>query len=106
MKKNVTIINTSRGGLIDTAAVYEALKSGKIGFLGIDVYEEEGSIFFNDMSDQVVQDDMFMCLTTFPNVLVTGHMAFLTRRALENIAYTTLTNIEQYWNTGTCTNIL
>jgi D-lactate dehydrogenase len=96
MKDGVTIINTSRGGLIDTEAAYRALKSGKIKNLGLDVYEEEGPLFFEDHSSAIIQDDLFMRLTTFPNVLVTGHQAFLTDTALQNIAQTTLENIRQY----------
>lgn len=104
MKDGVTIINTSRGGLIDTQAVYEGLKNKKIGHLGIDVYEEEGNLFFEDMSTEIIMDDLFMRLTTFPNVLITGHQAFLTTRALKNIADVTLNNISEFENTGDCEN--
>jgi len=96
MKKGVMIINTSRGGVIDTAAVIRGLKGGKIGFLGLDVYEEEGDLFFEDLSEQIIQDDFFMRLLTFPNVVVTGHQAFFTDTALRNIAETTLQNISDY----------
>lgn len=96
MKDGVTIINTSRGGLIDTDAAYQALKSQKIGYLGLDVYEEEGDLFFEDRSTSIIQDDLFMRLITFPNVLVTGHQAFLTDTALNNIAETTLQNITAF----------
>lgn len=93
MKDGVMLINTSRGGLVDTAAAIEALKSRKIGSLGLDVYEEEASLFFQDKSDEVIQDDVFSRLLTFPNVLVTGHQAFLTHEALTNIAETTIDNL-------------
>lgn len=92
MKPGAMLINTSRGGLVDTRAVIEGLKSGRIGSLGIDVYEEEENLFFEDLSDQVIQDDVFARLLTFPNVLITGHQAFFTRDALDNIAETTLAN--------------
>lgn len=104
MKDGVFIVNTSRGALIDTVAVIEGLKSGKVGYLAIDVYEEEGGLFFQDLSSQVVQDDVFARLQTFPNVLVTGHQAFLTLRALRNIAETTLANFQEFEQTGGCKN--
>ncbi|HLO88559.1 MAG TPA: 2-hydroxyacid dehydrogenase [Nostocaceae cyanobacterium] len=104
MKPGVMIINTSRGGLIDTQAVIEGLKSGKIGYLGIDVYEQESELFFENLSDSIIQDDIFQRLTTFPNVLVTGHQAFFTKEALENIADTTLTNISYIENGLFCEN--
>lgn len=93
MKSGVMLINTSRGGLIDTAAVIEGLKAGQIGSLGLDVYEEEGDLFFEDLSQNVIQDDLFARLLMFPNVVVTGHQAFFTQNALEQIAKTTLENI-------------
>lgn len=93
MKNGVMLINTSRGGLIDTQSVIKGLKSGKIGYLGLDVYEEEGDLFFEDLSDHVLQDDVFARLLTFPNVVVTGHQAFFTETALQNIASTTIQNI-------------
>ncbi|OGW72565.1 MAG: hydroxyacid dehydrogenase [Omnitrophica bacterium GWA2_52_12] len=96
MKDGVMLINTSRGGLIDTRAVIGGLKSGKIGYLGLDVYEEEQDLFFEDLSGQVLQDDTFARLLTFPNVLITGHQAFFTSNALSNIAETTLKNIENF----------
>jgi len=96
MKDGVMIINTSRGGLIDTEALVKGLKSGKIGFLGIDVYEQEENIFFNDLSDQIIQDDLIMRLITFPNVLITSHQAFFTENAMKNIAETTVMNINQF----------
>jgi len=92
MKDGVMLINTSRGGLVDTVAVIDGLKSGKIGALGLDVYEEEADLFFEDLSDTVIQDDVFARLLTFPNVLITGHQGFFTREALQNIAETTLAN--------------
>ena len=93
MKDGVMLINTSRGELIDTRAAIRALKSGKIAYLGLDVYEEEADLFFQDLSDRVIQDDVFARLLTFPNVIVTGHQAFFTREALTKIAHTTLANI-------------
>ncbi|NLN26663.1 MAG: 2-hydroxyacid dehydrogenase [Firmicutes bacterium] len=96
MKDGVMLINTSRGALIDTQAVIEALKTGKVGYLGLDVYEEEADLFFEDLSNRVVQDDVFARLTTFPNVLVTGHQGFFTHEALTNIAETTLANVTAF----------
>lgn len=93
MKDGVMIINTSRGAVIDTAAAIAALKTGKIGYLGLDVYEQEGDLFFKDLSAQIIQDDVFERLLTFPNVLVTGHQGFFTEEALTNIAQTTLQNL-------------
>lgn len=106
MKQGVMIINTSRGALIDTHAVIEAIKTGQVGYLGLDVYEEEGDLFFEDLSDRVIQDDTFSRLLTFPNVLITGHQAFFTEEALHNIADTTLSNISQFEQTGTSDNIV
>ncbi len=96
MKTGVMLINTSRGALIDTQAVLEALKSGQIGYLGLDVYEEESDLFFEDLSTTVIKDDVFARLLTFPNVLITGHQAFFTRNALERIAEVTLSNISNF----------
>lgn len=93
MRDGVMLINTSRGALIDTLAVIEQLKSGRIGFLGIDVYEEEERLFFQDLSDEVITDDVFTRLLTFPNVLVTAHQGFFTHEALQQIAATTLENL-------------
>lgn len=93
VRPGVMLVNTSRGALIDTVAVVEALKTGRIGGLGIDVYEEEERLFFEDLSDQVITDDVFMRLLTFPTVLVTAHQGFFTREALEQIATTTLRNL-------------
>ena len=94
MKEGVMLINTSRGGLVDTKAVIEGLKSGKIGYFGIDVYEEEEGLFFEDHSEDILQDDVIARLMTFPNVLITSHQAFLTETALTNIAETTIYNLD------------
>ncbi|TRX59911.1 2-hydroxyacid dehydrogenase [Fulvivirga sp. M361] len=104
MKNGVMLINTSRGGLIDTKILVKALKSGKIGYLGIDVYEQEEAIFFKDLSDQIVQDDLIMRLITFPNVLITSHQAFFTDTAMQNIASTSLGNITAFFNAGKIQN--
>jgi D-lactate dehydrogenase len=96
MKRGVMLINTSRGALVDTGAVIRALKSGKIGLLGLDVYEEEADLFFEDLSTQVIQDDVFARVLTFPNVVITAHQAFFTRQALEAIAHDTLANITAF----------
>jgi D-lactate dehydrogenase len=93
MRDGVTLVNTSRGLLVDTVAVIEALKSGKIGLLGLDVYEEEADLFFDDLSDRVLRDDVFTRLLTFPNVVITGHQAFFTVEALQSIAETTIGNL-------------
>ena len=96
MKPSAILINTSRGGLVDTRAVIDGLKSGKSGDLGLDVYEEEEELFFEDLSADVIQDDTFMRLLTFPNVLITGHQAFFTSNALEEIARVTAANIAAF----------
>lgn len=96
LKPGAMIINTSRGGLIDTKAAIGGLKSGQIGSLGIDVYEEEADLFFEDMSESVIQDDVFARLVTFPNVVVTGHQGFFTQNALEAIANVTVENLKQF----------
>lgn len=96
MRHGVMLINTSRGALVDTAAVIDALKSGRVGHLGLDVYEEESDLFFEDLSDKVIHDDVFSRLLTFPNVLITGHQAFFTEEALGNIAGTTIDNITAF----------
>ena len=93
MKPGVMLINTSRGALVDTPAVIAGLKAGKIGYLGLDVYEEEADLFFEDLSGRVIQDDTFMRLLTFPNVLITSHQAFFTANALEEIARVTMANL-------------
>jgi D-lactate dehydrogenase len=96
MKYGVMLINTSRGALVDTRAVIDALKSGRLGALGLDVYEEEEGLFFEDFSGQVITDDVFARLLTFPNVLITGHQGFFTAEALHNIADTTLANVTAF----------
>lgn len=103
MKRGSMLINTGRGALVDTPALIEALKSGQLGYLGLDVYEEEADIFFADRSDQPLQDDVLARLLTFPNVIITAHQAFLTREALAGIAQTTLANIAA-WRAGTPVN--
>lgn len=96
MKPGMMLINTSRGGLLDTKAAIAGLKSGKIGYLGIDVYEQETHLFFQDLSNTVIQDDDFQLLQSFPNVVITAHQAFFTQNALQSIAETTLTNICEF----------
>ncbi len=96
MKQGVMLINTSRGGLVDTVAAIQALKTGKLGYLGLDVYEEEADLFFQDLSDRVIPDDVFARLMTFPNVLITAHQAFFTAEAMDRIATTTLTNLDGF----------
>jgi D-lactate dehydrogenase len=95
MKKGVMLINTSRGGLIDTKSVIDALKSKHIGYLGIDVYEQEEKLFFRDLSANIIEDDTIQRLTSFPNVLVTAHQAFFTAEALQQIADVTLNNVKE-----------
>ena len=104
MKPGVMLVNTSRGGLIDSRAIIDGLKSKKIGYLGLDVYEQEENLFFEDLSNEVIQDDLFQRLLTFPNVIVTGHQAFFTENALENIAETTLANIKDFEEDKPCPN--
>jgi D-lactate dehydrogenase len=96
MKQNVMLINTSRGALIDSKALVQCLKSGKIGSAGLDVYEEEADIFFHDISGEVLTDDVFARLTTFNNVVITAHQAFLTKEALSKIAQTTLQSLAEF----------
>lgn len=101
VKPGVMIVNTSRGGLIDTEAAIEALKDGRIGYLGLDVYEEEEALgFFQDRSADIISDDTFARLLTFPNVLITAHQGFFTEEALANIAETTLANLTAFEQTG------
>lgn len=104
MRQGVILINTSRGALIDSQALVQGLKSGTIGGACLDVYEEEETLFFEDYSDTIVQDDLLVTLISMPNVLVTGHQAFLTREALSDIAQVTLTNLEDYFDGRTLTN--
>lgn len=99
MKPGVMLINTSRGGLVDTRAVIQGLKTGRIGYLGLDVYEEEAGLFFEDRSDDILQDDVIARLMTFPNVLITSHQGFLTDTALTNIADTTFAALDA-WSAG------
>ena len=103
MQRGAMLINTGRGALVDTPALIEALKSGQLGYLGLDVYEEEAQLFFEDRSDLPLQDDVLARLLTFPNVVVTAHQAFLTKEALGAIAQTTLDNITS-WAAGTPQN--
>lgn len=106
MKDGVMIINTSRGGLIDSVAAIEALKQQKIGALGMDVYENERDLFFEDKSNDVIQDDVFRRLSSCHNVLFTGHQAFLTEEALTSISATTMQNIAQLKKGEPCPNIV
>lgn len=98
MKDGVMIINTSRGALINTIDAIKGLKKKKIGYLGIDVYEQEEGLFFNDLSENIIQDEVIMRLMSFPNVLITAHQAFFTREALEQIAKVTIDNILDFKN--------
>ena len=104
MKQGVMLINTSRGGLVETRAVIQALKDNRIGALGLDVYEEEEALFFEDRSAHAIPDDVFARLLTFPDVIVTGHQAFFTQEALSNIAATTMENLTQMERTGATEN--
>lgn len=96
MKTGVMLVNTGRGKLIDTKAIIEGLKSKKIGYLALDVYEQEEDFFFEDLSNEIIADDLLQRLITFPNTIVTSHQAFLTETALDNIAKTTLSNITNF----------
>lgn len=98
MKNGAMLINTGRGALINTKDAIKALKDGKLGYLGIDVYEQETNIFFRDLSEEIMQDEVFARLMTFPNVLVTAHQAFFTSEALEQIAIITLNNLADFEN--------
>lgn len=106
MKQGVMIVNTGRGALIDTGAVIDGLKRGRIGSMALDVYEEEGRLFFEDRSQQIIDDDVFARLLTFPNVLITAHQAFLTREALDAIATTTLANVSAVLAGDECPNAI
>jgi len=106
MKDGVMIINTSRGALLDSAAAIDALKQSKIGALGMDVYENERELFFEDKSNDVIQDDVFRRLSACHNVIFTGHQAFLTQEALLNISETTLSNIQAIYRGKDCANIV
>jgi len=105
-KTGIMLINTSRGALIDARALIRGLKSGKIGYVGLDVYEEEGDLFFEDLSNQVLKDDVFARLTTFPNAIITGHQAFFTSNAMEAIATTTLQNLSDIESGIPCKNLV
>jgi len=96
MKDGVMIINTSRGALINTADVIEGLTNQKIGYLGIDVYEQEENLFFKDLSEMIIQDDFILRLNSFPNVLITSHQAYFTKEAMDEITLTTLENIKAF----------
>ncbi|HTL28103.1 MAG TPA: NAD(P)-dependent oxidoreductase, partial [Tepidisphaeraceae bacterium] len=98
MQPGTILINVSRGALIETKALIEALKSGKIGGVALDVYEEEEGVFFEDLSGQILQDDELARLLTFPNVLITAHQAFLTHEALAEIARVTIANLRAFAN--------
>lgn len=95
-KRGALLVNTSRGGLVDTEAVIEALKSGQLGGLAIDVYEQEADLFFRDLSDTIIADDVFQRLLSFPNVIVTGHQAFFTQEAISTICETTINSINEF----------
>ncbi|MBV4539479.1 2-hydroxyacid dehydrogenase [Pseudomonas vlassakiae] len=105
LQPGAMLINTGRGALVDTPALIDALKSGQLGYLGLDVYEEEAQLFFEDRSDLPLQDDVLARLLTFPNVIITAHQAFLTREALDAIAATTLDNIIR-WAAGNPQNLV
>lgn len=104
MKKGVLLVNTSRGALVNTKDVIAGLKSKKIAFLGIDVYEQEENLFFNDLSESIIKDDLLMRLNSFPNVLITSHQAFFTVEAMTEITTTTLNNIKEFMNDKELTN--
>lgn len=104
MKKGVVLINTSRGALIDADALLDGIRARHIGAACLDVYEEEADVFFEDRSGHILQDDTLARLISMPNVIVTSHQAFLTKEALNNIAHTTLDNIDEYLTTGKCKN--
>lgn len=106
MKEGVMLINTSRGGLVDTRAVINALKTRKIGYLGLDVYEQEADLFFQDLSEQVIDDEIFKRLLTFPNVLITGHQAFFTQEALAQICQTTSLNLQAFEQKKPCNTLV
>ncbi len=106
MKPGALLVNTSRGGLVDTKAVIRALKTRHLGGVALDVYEDESSLFYNDHSGEIIKDDVLMRLMTFPNVIVTGHQAFFTVEALQEIAECTLRNLEQFMEDGHCANSL
>jgi D-lactate dehydrogenase len=104
MKPGAMLVNTSRGGLVNTDAVIRALKSRQLGHLAIDVYEQESALFFQDLSGEIIDDDVFQRLMTFPNVLVTGHQGFFTVEALEEIADITIRNLHDFAEGADCAN--
>lgn len=104
MKKGVMLVNTGRGGLVNTKDIIAALKTGQIGYLGLDVYEEEAALFFEDHSDDILQDDIISRLLSFKNVLITSHQAFLTETALQNISDTTVYNLDCFASGSVCEN--
>jgi len=104
MKRGAMVVNTGRGALIDSVAAIDGIKSGRIGALALDVYEEEGPLFFEDRSEQIIQDDVFARLLVFPNVLITAHQAFFTAEAIEAIAATTLSNVDDFAADRPCPN--
>ena len=106
VKPDCILLNTSRGGLIDTDALVKALKLKKIGGAALDVYEEEGNYFFNDWSEDIITDDILARLMTFPNVIITAHQGYLTDDALKAIAMTTLQNVWHFENKDTLDNII
>lgn len=106
MKDGVMIINTSRGALVNAQEAIDALYSGKIGYLGLDVYEQEGAIFFEDMSSHIIHDSVFQLMLTFPNVVVTGHQGYFTQEALAHIAATTVDNLVKHMNKETSSRLL
>lgn len=106
MNDGVMLINTSRGAVVDAKILVAGLKSGKIGYLGLDVYEQEGDLFFKNLSDTIIQDDLFERLVTFPNVLITGHQGYFTEDALRNIAHTSLANASAVEQGQVCENEL
>ena len=104
MKNGVMLINTARGGIVNTQSVIKGLKTGKIGSFGMDVYENEKGVFFYDLSQSILKDDTLALLTTFSNVLITAHQAFLTNEALDGIVSTTMKNIDQWQKDGKSVN--
>lgn len=104
MKQGVMLVNTSRGALIDTKACINALKSRKLGYLALDVYEQESELFFKDMSCEIIDDDVFQRLLTFPNVLITGHQGFFTKEAVAEIVSTTIHNVNEFVAKSPLTN--
>ena len=105
MKKGIILVNTARGGLIDSKALLDALKSGQVAGAGLDVYEHEHKYFSNDFSSTVIEDDILLQLLSYPNVILTAHQAFLTQEALCSIATTTLENIYSFMTSGKVLNV-